>query len=74
MPCYCEPDDKELDEAKKAIRKHAEEIVKIIKGIVHPTQRYPQELKDAMKLVEHLYTGECDEKGTNDNTTKQTSK
>lgn len=62
MPCYCDPDKKELDEAQIQIRKRAIEIVDIIKGIVHPTDRYPQQLTDAMKLLEHLYTGECDEK------------
>lgn len=62
MPCYCEPDDSELNEAQIKIRNHAQEIVDSIKSIVHPSQRYPQELVDAMKLLEHLYTGECDEK------------
>ncbi len=62
MPCYCEPDEKGLNEAQVFIKAHAQAIVDIIKGMVHPTQRYPQELRDAMKLIEHLYTGECDER------------
>lgn len=62
MPCYCEPDERELNQAQIKIKAYAHEIVEIIRGIVHPTDRYPQELKDAMKLLEHLYTGECDEK------------
>jgi hypothetical protein len=62
MPCYCDPDKKELDEAKAQIRKRAVEIVDIIKRITHPTDRYTQELIYAMKLIEHLYTGDCDEK------------
>jgi hypothetical protein len=62
MPCFCEPDYEELNESQRIIRMHAQAIVDIIKSIVHPTCRYPQELTDAMKLIEHLYTGECDER------------
>jgi hypothetical protein len=63
MPCYCEPDEKELNDAQQKIRFHAIEIVKQIRFMAYPPDRYPQELKDAMKLIEHLYTGECDERG-----------
>jgi len=62
MPCYCEPDDKELDKARLDIRNHVKQIVAIIKGMHHPTERYPEMVKDTMKLIDHLYTGECDEK------------
>jgi hypothetical protein len=62
MPCYCDPSLEELDESRKKIRIYAEAIVYEIRNMVHPTQRYPQELVDAMKLIEHLFTGKCDEK------------
>jgi hypothetical protein len=62
MPCYCDPSDEELDESRKKIRFNANEIVKEIKRVTNPTCIYPQELIDAMKLIEHLFTGECDER------------
>jgi hypothetical protein len=62
MPCWCAPDDKELNDAQVKIREHAEEICRIIGSVTHPTSRYPEMLKDSMKLLEHIYTGECDEK------------
>lgn len=62
MPCYCEPDENELDRDRKILLSHAKEMVTIMKRMVHPTERYPQILIDTMKLLGHLYTGECDEK------------
>lgn len=62
MPCFCDPDKEEIDEARLLIRKKAQEICNIIHRVSHPTDRYPLLLRDSMKLLEHLYTGECDEK------------
>lgn len=62
IPCYCEPDNEELDDAQISCKQRAAEIVEIIKRVSHPTDRYPDLLRDTMKLIEHLYTGDCDER------------
>lgn len=61
MPCFCDASDEELDEARKKIRNLVIEICDTIKFISHPTDKRPELLVDALKLIEHIYAGECDE-------------
>lgn len=70
MPCFCWIDDKTLDEGRSQLRKHAKEMVKIMKKIDDAGHIPPDKdelgsgciLNQTKKLIDHLYTGKCDEK------------
>ena len=62
MPCYCDLSNQQLDEVRRKIKEHAKAIVDQIKWASNPTSRYPELLTDTLKLIEHMYTGECDER------------
>jgi hypothetical protein len=62
MPCFCDASNEEMDHVKKDIKHLSLEIVDHIKRVSHPTSRYPELLKDTLKAIEHMYTGECDER------------
>lgn len=60
MPCMCWYDPGE--EPKKEIKLHCEKIVEIIKQLELIGDPLGVSLNDAQKLLEHLYTGKCEEK------------
>lgn len=60
MPCMCwyEPADND----KKEIKKHCEELVRLIHRLNTIGDPLGCSLEDIKKLLEHLYYKKCDEK------------
>lgn len=60
MPCTCWYDPGEGP--KRLIKSHCQQIVDEIKRLEKEGDPIGVSLKDAQKLLEHLYIGKCDEK------------
>lgn len=60
MPCTCWYDPGE--EPKRLIKLHCQEIVEVIKRLEQIGDPIGVSLQDAQKLLEHFYTGKCDER------------
>ncbi len=67
MPCMCwyEPPE----ESKKLIKHHCQVIVDEIKRLRENGDPLGCEFNDVIKLLNHLYYGECPEKPLNKNPT-----
>lgn len=60
MPCMCWYDPGE--EPKRLIKSHCQQIVDEIKRLEKDGDPIGVSLADAKKLLEHLYTGTCNER------------
>lgn len=59
MPCFCHYDPPEIDKFK--VKAYCKIIVKIIKQAEKIGDPVGLSLEDVKKLLDHLYTGHCDE-------------
>ena len=62
MPCHCWYQPPE--ESQRLIKDCCQKIVNEIKRLEREGEPIGVSLPDAQKLLEHLYTGKCDEKPT----------
>lgn len=60
MPCMCwyHPKDEKLQELKK----RCQSVSDYVRELGRDGDPVGGELKDALKLIKHLYTGECEER------------
>jgi hypothetical protein len=63
MPCFCDIDRETLDRGRKIIRAHIEAIVHTLKELheAGDIRDHTSLLEQTHKLLDHLYTGKCDE-------------
>ena len=64
MPCFCDIDKETLDRGRSIIKAHVEAIVQTLKQLDKEgdIRDHTTLLEQTHKLLDHLYTGECDER------------